>query len=180
LTAFHGSASPRQGVAIVLRRSDPSRSVTGPFYWFPSPGQDSPCWGLLAGHDFGLDPDTGHVELWRHVLTRLAAAWGKEATFVKRLALAYTGLPRGRVTKPGRVYLVLHGNDAPTTGLEGRIRLHFDLGRQQVKLLYDEHETMISGHPKAVETLLGCSLVRPATLSLSCEGHDVTEPKARR
>ena len=130
--------------------------TTGPYYWFPSPSDDSPSWSILAAHDFELDPDTGHDELWPFVLEHLASAWGKDPVLLKRrLNLSYTGLPRGRVTKSEKLYLILHGNDAPlqVQDWEGLIVESFRLSGTRTKSLFDEHETQITGHPEAFASL---------------------------
>jgi hypothetical protein len=77
------------------------------------------------------------------------------------LALSYIGLPRGRVTRPERTYLVLHGDDSPVTGWEEMVIASFRLSGRKVKFLIDEHETMIPGHPQAVEAALGIRLYGP-------------------
>jgi hypothetical protein len=136
-----------------LKRTNVSKTgmpMTGAFYWSPIPRENSPWWVISSAHDFGLDSETGHVDLWPHVLTRLADAWGKDPVFLRRrLSLSYTGLPRGRVTKPEKVYLILHGNDAPIRGWEDSVIESFRLSRRKVRCLFDEHETQIPGHPEA-------------------------------
>jgi hypothetical protein len=132
-----------------------SQPKTGAFYWFPSPGPDSPAWSIFAAHDLNLDPDLGHVELWPYVLTGLAAAWGKDADLLKRrLSLSYTGLPRGRVTHPGKIFWILHGNDAPISGWETMLVKRFGLSGQRFRFLFDEHERRIPGHPEALSVYL--------------------------
>ena len=78
----------------------------------------------------------------------LAAAWGKDAQVLKRrLALSYTGLPRGRVTRPDKTFLVLHGKDSPVQGWEEMVIASFRLSGRKVKFIFDEHETQLPGHP---------------------------------
>jgi hypothetical protein len=84
------------------------------------------------------------------VLTRLAFAWGEDGALLKRrLGLFYTGLPRGRVTRPGKTFLILHGNDAPLSAWAGLVIDRFQLSSRKVKPLFDEHETPIPGHREA-------------------------------
>jgi len=71
------------------------------------------------------------------------------------LALFFTGLPRGRVTRPEKTFLVLHGKDSPIPMWERLVIESFRLSDRKVKFVYDEHETMIPGHPRTVESSLG-------------------------
>jgi hypothetical protein len=71
-----------------------SRPSTGGYYWFPTPGRTVPGWDVISCHDLGLDCGIGHSELWP-VIDRLAIAWGKDASRLRRLLKNhYTGLPR--------------------------------------------------------------------------------------
>ena len=84
----------------------PGGPFTGPYYWVPRPCDDSLSWAILTGHDASLSPDTGHTKLWLSVLAQLATDWGKDARALKRaLGDHYTGLPRGRVTRSGTVFV---------------------------------------------------------------------------
>jgi hypothetical protein len=75
--------------------------MTGGYYWFPTPGTRGISWSVITCRDVGCGPDAGHdAELWPKQIVRLAAAWGKDPQALERwLALSYTGLPRGRVTR---------------------------------------------------------------------------------
>jgi hypothetical protein len=89
----------------------------------------------------------------------LAEAWGKDVQILKRrLTLSYTGLPRGRVTRPDKTFLVLHGKDSPVEGFEEMVVASFRLSGRKVKFIFDEHETQLPGHPQAVEASLGLRL----------------------
>src|SRR4051794_32990694 len=84
-----------------------------------------------------------------------AYAWGKDTNWLRRiLRNHYTGLLRGRVTQPGRGYLVLHGNDAPVLDWEVRVVRRFHLEGSRFKILYDEHERMLPGDPQMIESTL--------------------------
>jgi len=86
---------------------------------------------VYTSRDAGLDPDVGHVQLWLSVLDRLAIAWGKDRTLLRRrLEDRYAGLPRGRVTHPSRPYMILHGRDAPLIEWQGVVAIRFDLPRR--------------------------------------------------
>ena len=107
-------------------------------------------YGLHDGHD---------AKLWPKLMIPLAATWGKDAQFLqRRLTLFYTGLPRGRVTRPEKTFLILHGEDSPDRRFAEMVKQSFWISGQEVKFLFDEHETMIPGHPRAVEASLGHQL----------------------
>jgi hypothetical protein len=92
----------------------------------------------------------------------LAKAWGKDAQILeRRLALFYTGLPRGRVTRPGKPFLILHGNDSPTPDWRELAADRFHLTCLMHKLISDHHETRIPGHLEALESTLECRLLGP-------------------
>lgn len=125
----------------------------GPYYWFPRPAEGGPSWTILTSHDAGLPAETGHARLWHWLLIQLATTWGRDGVALgRRLGLYYTGLPRGRVTRPGKKSLILHGNDSPISGWDSLVIERFQLAGRKVKFLFDEHETQISGHPEAFTT----------------------------
>lgn len=143
-----GSAEPPRKAAVPR---------TGGYYWLPSPADSGIRWTVVTCHQLGCEPDDGHdAVLWPRFLDLLAHAWGKDARQLRRaLALSYTGVPRGRVTKPGKDYLVLHGEDSPSTSWKEEVVEAFHLPRGRVNFLYDEHETMIPGHPTKLRRELG-------------------------
>lgn len=131
----------------------------GGFYWLPTPTGVGTAWAVLTCHDLGHGPDVGHVDLWPAVVDRLAVACGRDAvTLRRRLIDRYTGLPRGRVTRPGRVCLILHGDDAPVPDWRERLIGGFRLGGRPHRFLFDEHERMLPGDPELVEVALGIRL----------------------
>jgi len=143
---------------VASNREDPDRKpglirpvpLSGAWYWFPRPFEDRVQWTVMTCHDLGRSPETGHVRLWPCVLERLAAAWSRDGkALVLRLGLYYTGLPRGRVSRPGKTSLILHGKDAPIAGWEELVIDRFQLSGRRVKILFDEHETQIPGHSEA-------------------------------
>ena len=104
---------------------------TGAYYWLPVPTDPGHHWVVYTSRDAGLDPDAGHTELWLCVLDRLAMAWGKHRRRLRRrLEDRYAGLPRGRVTRPSRSYMILHGRDAPLIEWQGVVAIRFDLPRR--------------------------------------------------
>jgi len=112
-------------------------------------------WDVLTCHEIGFDAEVGHVDLWPAVIERLAKTWNVEARIIKDCTY---GLPRGRITCPGRQSLILHGNDSPITRWQDKVIRRFDLDRRSIKVVYDEHETMLGeDRAKVIETL-GISL----------------------
>ena len=146
-----------------LPASDQSRGTKpyrGGYYWLPAPSPEGITWSVVSCRDLGCGVDADHdADLWPRLMVPLAAAWGKDAQILKkRLALSYTGLPRGRVTRPEQTFLVLHGKDSPIPMWEQLVIESFRLADRKVKFVYDEHETMLAGHPRAVEASLGLRL----------------------
>jgi hypothetical protein len=146
-----------------LPASDQSRGTTpyrGGYYWLPTPSPEGITWSVVTCRDLGCGADAGHdADLWPRLMVPLAAAWGRDARILKRrLALSYTGLPRGRVTRFNRTFVVLHGKDSPVRGFEERVVASFRLTGRTVKFIFDEHETQISGHPQAFESSVGIRL----------------------
>jgi hypothetical protein len=98
----------------------------------------------------------GHLDLWTLVIDRLAQAWRKDGRLLKkRLWNHYTGLPRGRVTRPGNVYLILHGNDSPIGAWKQAVIRGFDLEGQRVRPLFDEHEQQLPDDVMMVAKIVG-------------------------
>ena len=131
---------------------------TGGYYWLPAPGYPTICWDVVTCHQLGFDAEVGHVEMWTAVTDRLASAWHKDAAVLRRLLrnCAY-GLPRGRVTRPGKRFLILHGEDSPCTDWLERVILSFHLDRRSVKSLFDEHERTMAEDRSSVLKVLGVS-----------------------
>jgi hypothetical protein len=131
-----------------------SKAMAGGYYWFPVPEVPSPSWTVLTCHELGCDADVGHPRLWPLVLDRLAQAWQRDAgLLMKRLRDHYTGLPRGRVTRPDKVYFVLHGGDSPIATWEEAVIRSFNLHGRRVKPIFDEHEQQLPYDVKAVAKL---------------------------
>src|SRR3954451_14880749 len=105
------------------------RLLVGGYYWFPKATGGRATWRVLTCHDLGFDPEVGHGDLWPAVVDRLAAAWGRDAGGLRRRLIdRYAGLPRGRVTRPGRTVLVLHGDDAPVADWREKLIESYLLG----------------------------------------------------
>ena len=158
-----GSPIPRSeggpaGPGQVARDTKPgAKPFTGGYYWFPTPGPDGITWSVVTCRDLGRGRDAGHdADLWPRLMAPLAGAWGKDALVLeKKLALYYTALPRGRVTRPEKTFLVLHGGDSPTAGWEGLVIAGFRLSGRKVKFLFDGHETQLPGHPEKFSSIFG-------------------------
>ena len=89
-------------------------------------------------------------------MTPLAEAWRRDALILKKkLALYYTALPRGRVSKPEKTFLIIHGKDSPTAGWEELGIVGFRLSGRKVKFIFDGHETQLPGHPEKFSSIFG-------------------------
>jgi hypothetical protein len=132
------------------------QALCGGYYWFPGPNGETVTWEVLTCHELGFDAEVGHIDLWPSVLDRLATAWGKDKRLLRILMNNhYTGLPRGRVTRPKGTFLILHGRDAPVADWERRVIQRFDLDRRSVRAVFDEHERMLPGDRRKVNEVLG-------------------------
>ena len=134
-----------------------TKPFTGGYYWLPRPTLGGITWSVVTCRDLGCGRDDGHdAELWPRLMSPLADAWDKDALVLKRkLALCYTALPRGRVTRPEKTFLVLHGNDSPTSGWEALVIAGFRLTGRTVKFIFDGHETQLPGHPEKFSSIFG-------------------------
>jgi hypothetical protein len=140
------------------------RTLTGGYYWFPAKVGNTVEWSVLSCHDLGFGPDEGHYDMWPSVIDRLATAWGRDPVQLRRrLAKHCYGLPRGRVTRPGRRYLHLHGADAPVADWLERVGRRFGLAGRSVELFIDEHERTFSEDRRAVNHEFGLSVGRSQT-----------------
>jgi hypothetical protein len=140
------------------KRNSEARSVslTGGYYWFPTPTIGSLTWQVLTCHELGCDAEVGHVDLWTLVIDRLATAWRREGRFIQRsLKNNYTGLPRGRVTQVKNRFMILHGNDSPVPDWVPMVMTKFELNRRSVIVLFDEHERMLPEDRRSVSKALG-------------------------
>jgi hypothetical protein len=141
------------------RRADESarrEPLSGGYYWFPTRDHGSVTWEVLTCHELGFDAEVGHIHLWPSALDRLSAALGQDPR-VLRLLLGrhYTGLPRGRVTRPRGRFLVCHGNNAPVRDWLPRVIRRFDLDPRTVRDEFDEHETRLPEDRSRVDEVLG-------------------------
>jgi len=139
---------------------------TGIFFWVPW----GDGWRLETFFDSQF-PSTGSIELDH---ARIWSKWantllGKDESNTPRAILhSYSGIPRGRVTKtivrkfPGgpneRIYLVLHGNDAPMRNAGKIIASRFYLPDGRWKFAFDDHERMTKDDVLAIQRYLGRDL----------------------
>jgi hypothetical protein len=144
-------------------RPAPNPPLDGAYYWLPTPTTtDSISWSLVTCHDVRLWDGISHREFWPSMLERLAPAWGKDPVSLKRrLGDHYYALPRGRVTRPGGKYLILHGNDAPAPAWRTMVVDRFRLHGLQVKTPRDEHEQALRDDVLALEEALGVDMGLP-------------------
>jgi hypothetical protein len=138
-------------------QSQGTKPYRGGYYWLPTPSPDGITWSVVSCRDLDCGTDAGHdADLWPRLMVPLAVAWGTDSQILKkRLALSYTGLPRGRVTRPDKTFLVLHGQDSPAAGWEEMVIESFRLSGRKVKFVYDEHETQLPGHHRTLAASLG-------------------------
>ena len=110
-----------------IEQSQGTKPYRGGYYWLPTPSPEGITWSVVTCRDLGCGADAGHdADLWPRLMIALAAAWGKDAQMLKRrLALSYTGLPRSRVTRSDKTFLVLHGQDSPVQGFEAMVIAEF-------------------------------------------------------
>jgi hypothetical protein len=152
--SVRSQGTPNQNASSQSRGTKP---FTGGFYWFPTQTRDGITWSVVNCRDLGCKSDDGHdAELWPRLIVRLAVTWGKDPQILKRrLHQYYTGLPRGRVTRPDRTFLILHGNDLDIAGYEELIIESFRLSGRKYKFVFDEHETQIPGHSERFSSIFG-------------------------
>ncbi len=143
-------------------RAPGRKPFTGGYYWFPTPTPNGITWSIVTCRDLRQNSDAGHdADLWPRLMAPLASVWGEDAEVLKRrLARSYTGLPRGRVTRPEKTFLILHGQDSPAAGWEEIVIESFGLSGREVKFIFDEHETQLPGHSGTLEAILGSRPIR--------------------
>ena len=81
----------------------------------------------------------------------------------RRLALHCYGLPRGRVTRIEKVYLLYHGSDSPIPDPDwiGPVADAFGLQGRRIKPLFDEHQQRLPDDVRALARVLGSFLALP-------------------
>lgn len=138
--------------------------LTGGYYWFPTQAGETIAWSVLTCHDLGFDPDDGHFDMWPSVIDRLASVWRRDAGRLRRLLGVHCyGLPRGRIARPDRRFLVLHGADAPVADWLPIVVERFHLDARSVRPLYDEHEETFTRDRQAMNAEFGLSIGRSRT-----------------
>jgi hypothetical protein len=140
----------------------PPHPRTGAYYWVPMPPVLSLSWRVLTCHELGFDEESSHLEIWPSVIPHLAAIWGRDPKAMKRrLGRHCYGLPRGRVTCPEAVYLLLHGDDFPIPDWTRPVVDAFGLQGRRIRPLFDEHEQRLTGDVRALARVLGSFLAHP-------------------
>jgi len=140
-----------------INHNDP---ITGPYYWIPTPNG----WKLLSFPDT-LYENNDHTHIWSSiVVTHLQDVWHLPRQITLVLSKYPYGVSRGRVSRGypiiTGVYYLNHGDDAPIPWDEVILIItkEFHLGRIQsrgkLKIVYDEHETMLSLHRFKVEKFI--------------------------
>ena len=142
--------------------------LTGGYYWLPTPSLRSFQWRVVTCHDMGFDEDVSHFDIWPKVVTDFARLWGRDPKVLRRrLDKHCYGFPRGRVTRPEKTLLILHGNDSPISDWKQQVILRFNLHGKRIRVLFDEHEQTLPADVKAVRRALG-GWRRPIGSSTAC------------
>ena len=98
---------------------------------------------------------------WPKVVNHLAGLWARDPMVLRRhLDKHCYGFPRGRVTRPGKTLLILHGNDSPISDWKPQVIRRFNLQGRRIRTLFDEHEQTLPGDVKAVRKFLGGYQIR--------------------
>ena len=137
---------------------------TGAYYWLPIPPLRSLTWRVLTCHELGFEEDDSHLDIWPAVIPHLAMIWGRDPEAMKRRLTSHCyGLPRGRVTRIDRVYLLYHGSDSPIPDPEWTkmVADAFGLQGRRIKPLFDEHEQRLPDDVRALSRVLGSFLALP-------------------
>ncbi len=135
---------PGEEVLVIRNEDGRLRCFGGGDHRFPTPGEGSAIREVLTHHEPGHDAGTGHIDLRTAVIGRLAKVWRSDSQSLGRyLKNSYTGLPRGRATRPDERSLILHGKDAPVSDGLARVIRSFDLERRSVRVVFDERERML-------------------------------------
>lgn len=131
-----------------------AKPSTGIYWWIPQPdGQ----WSVLAFHD-EFYPMNDHQHMWRHVVDHLKTLY-PQLDERGDIGMAYTGLPRGRVSENRRgQFVIYHGNDAP--GSMMAVRQQFSLPADTL-MVFDDHEQMLDSDHEAIIRALGDHHVTP-------------------
>ncbi|QDV37569.1 hypothetical protein [Tautonia plasticadhaerens] len=133
--------------------------ASGGYYWLPRPEGGSITWEVVTCHDLGHDAAHSHRELWPALVRSLAGAWGLGTDEMGRLLEdRYYGLPRGRVTRPGGKWMILHGEDAPVADWLPPVLAAFRLDGRPIRVLSDDHERTLSDDRWRVEEALGITI----------------------
>jgi hypothetical protein len=66
-----------------------------------------------------------------------------------------SSLARGRLTRPDRLYLILHGNDSPIGAWKQAVIRGFNLQGQRVRPIFDEHEQQLPDDALVVAKIFG-------------------------
>ena len=151
---------PNEGIEGRCSDGEERRTpASGGYYWLPRPVGGPVAWVVVTCHDLGHNAGHSHRELWPTLVRLLAGAWGLGADELGRLlGDRYYGLPRGRVTRPGAKWLILHGEDAPVANWLPQVIAAFQLEGRPIRVLSDEHERTLSDDRWRVEEALGIAI----------------------
>jgi len=138
--------------------------ITGPYYWIPT----IDGWELLSFPDTIFENDN-HDHIWSTMVApHLGNIWCLTDKIILALAKYPYGVSRGRVSrgypKESGVYYLNHGDDAPLPHMEAipLIIKEFNLddvrSQGKLKIVYDDHETMLQLHKFKVESFISSDI----------------------
>ena len=136
-------ASRKYRQALLKESHEPQAGA----YWFVPENDGS--WQIQSFFE-SLYPNTDHHFIWSRYLCHFL--FNKPTMNVK---LAYAGLPRGRVVLLRNNPVIYHGNDLPQGDLDvKKVIREFNLPKDKVRVLYEEHEQMIPEHYYTIKNAL--------------------------
>jgi hypothetical protein len=146
--------------------TESTQPQTGIYFWIPV----TRGWKIEPFFDSQFPTTDGeeldHATIWRKWSNTLLRK--DESRSPREVANAYSGLPRGRVTKarirqhPGapmkRKHLILHGDDSPVKDAAELIAGRFGLLDGDYIFTFDDHERMTADDVKIIQRYLGRDL----------------------
>jgi hypothetical protein len=125
---------------------------TGVYFWIPLPGGK---WDVVSFFDT-VYGGVLHTQAWkREVLPYLSQVWKLNSQQVKTIRDAYTGLPRGRVSKMMPGYANYNGGDAPVSDKQANAIIKREFGLPSIRSIPDDHERMLQDDVNATQSVFG-------------------------
>ena len=131
--------------------------------YFVVPNKDGHVSVFSEREDEALD-SPAHMFFWDKVLGYVQNEYKLTNSEVRELGTRYMAVPRGRVQKeinpstfkPTGRYVILHGNDIPTSSIEYAVLQDFGLGgiRDRVVWKFEPHEKMDPKDRKVFQNII--------------------------